>query len=339
MPKPAYSVAVIGATGLVGSEIVAVLAERRFPLSELRLYASLRSAGDEVQCGDLSTRVELLDAARLEGTDIVFLAAGEPVSAEWVTRAADAGAVAIDLSQLFAGDPDVPLIVPEVNAAELVGVVDRGLVASPNAPAVALAVALNPLHAIAPLRRLVVSTYEPVSSAGRAGIEELQQQTVELMNGRSVEQAVFPRRIAFNLIPHLGELLEGGASSEEQQTARALRRLLNEPELAVSVTRVRVPLFFGEALSVSIETDARLSASAAREALHGAPGVLLQDDPATQTYATPADAVGQDATCVGRIREDEAANALDLWITIDNVRKGSAVNAVQIAELLIRDHL
>jgi aspartate-semialdehyde dehydrogenase len=339
MHKSAYSVAVIGATGLVGSEIVSVLAARQFPLADLRLYASLRSAGDEVQCGALTTRVELLDAARLDDTDIVFLAAGEPCSAEWVTPATDAGAVVIDLSQLFAPDVDVPLIVPEVNAPELGSYVTRNLVASPTPPAIALAVALNPLHALARIRRVAATTFEPVSSAGRAGVDELQQQTIELMHGRSPSQTCFPRRIAFNVIPHVGQFLQGGASSEEQHTVDAVRRLLDAPELSVSVTRVSVPLFFGEAISASIETEDKLTAAEARQTLRGAPGVLLDDDPERPSYPTPADTVGQDATCVGRIREDEGANLLDLWITIDNIRKGSAVNAVQIAELLIRDYL
>jgi aspartate-semialdehyde dehydrogenase len=339
MKQSAYSIAVVGATGLVGGEIISVLEQRQLPVGNLGLYASLRSAGDEVRRGDVAARIELLETARFDDTDLVFLAADERVSAEWAGRAAAAGAIVIDTSQLFAGDDDVPLIVPEVNASELAGYASRGLVSSPDSPAIALAVALAPLHSAAVIKRVVASTLEPVSGCGRAGIEELQRQTVELMNGRSVENTMFPHRIAFNILPHVGEFVAGGASRDEVQTVNALRRLLNDTSLPISVTRIRAPIFYGAALSVNIETEARLSAAQAREILRDAPGVLLQDVVAAQQYPTPVDAVGQDATCVGRIRDDLSTNVLDIWIAIDNTRKGSAVNAVQIAELLIRDYL
>jgi aspartate-semialdehyde dehydrogenase len=332
MKKSAYSVAVIGATGLVGAEIVSVLAERQFPIADLQLYASLRTAGDEVQCGNLTARVELLEGAGFEDTDLVFLA-------EWVERTTASGAVVIDVSQLFAADPDVPLVVPEVNAAALAGYIARSLVASPDAPAIALAVVLKPLQAVAGLRRVVTSVWEPVSGAGRAGIEELHQQTIELMNGRSVEPQLFPQRIAFNVLPQVGAFVAGGSSRDEQQTVAAVRRLLDEPELTVSVTRIRAPLFYGAGLSVNVEMLEPLAATSAQEVLRSAPGVLLQDDVTSQLYPTPAGAVGQDATIVGRVRADESVNVLDLWVAIDNLRKGSAVNALQIAELLVRDYL
>jgi aspartate-semialdehyde dehydrogenase len=339
MKKSAYSVAVVGATGLVGAEIIAVLEERRFPIAELLPYASLRTAGDEVRCGDVTARITPLDDARFGDTDFVFLAAGEQVSAEWVERATASGAIAIDTTQLFAGDPDVPLVVPDVNPAAITEYATRNLIASPAAPAIALGVVLQPLHAAAALRRVVASTFEPVSGAGRAGIEELQRQTVELMNGRSVENELFPRRIAFNIVPQIGEFLAGGVTRDEQQTVSAVRRLLDDPELAVSVTRVRTPHFYGTGLAANVETDQKLAASEAQEILRGAPGVLLEDDATAERYSTAADIVGQGATHVGRIREDPSLNVLDLWVVIDNIRKGSAINAVQIAELLIRDHL
>ncbi len=340
MRKPAYSVAIIGATGLVGAEIIAALEERQFPLANLQLYASLRSAGDEVRCGAVSARIELLDGARFEDTDIAFLAAGEQVSAEWVARVTDAGAVVIDTSQLFAGDATVPLVVPEVNAAaSLADYAQRNLVASPDSVAVAMSIVLKPLQAIRPLKRLVASAFDPVSGAGRAGIDELQRQTIDLMNGRSVEPALFPHRIAFNLVPQVGALLEGGASHDEQQTVQALRRVLDLPELEISVTRVRAPLFYGAAISVNVEMLDPLTAGEAHDVLRAAPGILLQEDVTTASYPTPMDAVGQDAICIGRVRADEVANVLDLWVVFDNVRKGGATNAVQIAELLIRDYL
>jgi aspartate-semialdehyde dehydrogenase len=247
--------------------------------------------------------------------------------------------VVIDTSQLLAEDVDVPLIVPEVNAGDLGGYTDRLVVVSPDSPAVALAVALKPLHDAASVTRVVCSTFEPVAHAGRAGIEELQRQTVELMNGRSVENEVFPHRIAFNLLPQVGDLLAGGAARGERQVAAALRRLLGDHSLPVSITRICVPMFYGGALSVNVETAAKLTAAQAREILRVAPGIVLQDEPGSLQYPTPAEAVAQDATLVGRIREEESLNLLDLWIAIDNIRKGAAVNAVQIAELLIRDYL
>lgn len=339
MTKGAYSVAVVGATGLVGAEIIAILEQRQFPLAELQLYASGRSAGGEVRCGDLHARVDLLERAHFTDTDLVFLAAGEQVTAEWVERATGSGAVAIDVSQLFAADEDIPMIVPEVNADELAGYDVRNIVACPDATATALAVALHPVHTAAQITRLVASTFEPVSSAGRAGIEELQQQTVELLNGRTPEIAVFAQRIAFNALPQVGEFLAGGVTRSESQTACVLRRLLHAPELVVGITRVQLPLFFGEGIAVNVETVDSLGAAQARELLRTAPGVLLHDDPSAQHYPTTADVVGQDATFVGRIRETEAAHVLDLFVTIDNVRKGAALNAVQIAELLIRHYL
>jgi aspartate-semialdehyde dehydrogenase len=339
MNKPAYSVAVVGATGLVGKEIITVLEERRFPLAALRLYASPRTAGDEATCGDLGAVVELLDGAHFEGTDIVFLAAGERVSAEWATRAADAGAVVVDLSQVYADDADVPLVVPEVNGRDIAAYVTCGLIAVPTPPAIALVCALNPLHEAAGVSRVAAVTFESVSSAGRAGIEELQRQTLDLMNGRSTESGIFPHRIAFNLLPQVGDLLAGGSSSGEAATGRALRRLLDAPDLHFNMTRVVTPLFFGTALAVTVDTTGKLSADEARACLRSAPGVLLQDEAAAAVYPTLAETVGQDATCVGRLRNDEGTDTLDMWITIDNIRKGSAVNAVQIAELLIRDHL
>jgi aspartate-semialdehyde dehydrogenase len=339
MKKPTYSIAVIGVTGLVGQAVIDLLDERAFPVGALQLYASLRTAGDELRCAGVSARVELLDSARFDDTDLVFLTASEQVSAEWTSRAADAGAVVIDSSQLFAGDPDVPLIVPEVNAPSLAEYGNRGMVASPDAAAIAMSIVLKPLHAAGALKRVVASTIEPVSGAGRAGIEELQQQTIELMSGRSVELATFPHRIAFNLVPQIGEFLEGGASRDEQQTKDALRRLLDDPELEISITRVRAPLFYGAAISLNVEMVDRVTAAEARDALRTAPGILLQDDVTPPSYPTPVDAVGQDAICVGRIRADDAANLLDIWIVYDNIRKGSAANAVQIAELLIREYL
>jgi len=339
MTRDGYSVAVVGATGLVGTEILTVLEERQFPLSALTLYASPRSAGEQVRCGALQARVELLEGAHFADTDIVFLAAGAQVSVEWLERITDSGAVVIDTSQVFADDPGVPLIVPEVNPADIAGFVDRRLVSSPDPITIGLSVVLHPVHTTSPLVRIVTSALEPVSTAGRAGIAELQRQTVDLMSGRSTESELFPQRIAFNLVPQVGEFLASGASSDEDQTLRAVRRVLEAPDLPIDLTRVRIPLFYGTALCVHVQTTDGITAQEAREMLRAAPGVVVQDDLAAQIYPTPADAVGQEAVFVGRIRDEGMAQGLDLWVTLDNIRKGAAVNAVQIAELLIRGHL
>jgi aspartate-semialdehyde dehydrogenase len=337
--KSAYSLAIVGATGLVGREILQVLAERRFPVGELRLYSSFASAGDEVTSSGLSVVVQPLEHADFNGVDVAFLAAGEQVTAECAGRVREAGALGIDLSELFADDLDVPVVVPEVNAAVVSEFVERGLVSSPNPPAIALAVALAPVEGIAGLEHVTAVTFEPVSGAGRAGIEELQRQVLDLMSGRDSENRLFPHRIAFNLLPQVGELLAGGFSRGEEQTRAQLLRILDLPDLRLSVTRVRVPLFFGEAIALSVETREKVTAREARESLRAAPGILLSDDAAEGAYPTPRDSVGQDATAVGRIREHEMENRLDLWISLDNIRKGAAVNAVHIAELLVRDHL
>jgi len=339
MTKQAYSVAIVGATGLVGVEIVTALEERGFPLAALQAYASVRSSGDEIRCAGLSTRVELIDRARFDGTDIIFFAAGEQVAAEWAPRAADAGGVVIDTSALFTDDAAVPLVVPEVNAADVAGYTERRIVASPDTPAIALAVALHPVHAMSTVVRAVVATFEPVSGAGRLGIAALEGQTRELMHGRSLDLEADVHRIAFNVVPQVGEFLAGGVTRDEAYTAAALRRLLDAPDLSTSITRVRVPSFFGTGMAVSLELGTPLSAAAARDILRGAPGVHLYDDTELARYPTPAEVVGQDTVCLGRLRVDEDRATLDCWLAVDNTRKGAAVNAVQIAELLARDHL
>jgi aspartate-semialdehyde dehydrogenase len=247
--------------------------------------------------------------------------------------------VAIDTSALFADDPAVPLVVPEVNPADVAGYTERRIVASPDAPTIALAVALHPVHAMCTIVRAVVSTFEPVSGAGRLGIEALEGQTRELMHGRSLDLEPDVSRTAFNVVPHVGEFLAGGVTRDEAYTAAALRRLLDAPDLSTSITRVRVPSFFGTGICVSLELGAPLSAAAARDLLRGAPGLHLYDDGTPGRYPTPVDAVGQDAVCLGRLRVDEDHATLDCWLAVDNIRKGAAVNAVQIAELLARDYL
>lgn len=335
------NVAVVGATGLVGREILAVLDQRQFPLGELRLYASQRSAGERIECGGRATRVELLDAASFAGVDLIFLAAGETAATEWSDLVGDVDAVVIDTTQTFAADLDVPVVVPEVNPQDLAGYATRGIVASPDATTIALSIVLHPLREAAGIRRVAVTTVEPVSGAGRAGIEELQQQTLGIMQGRGADDAgpTFPHRIAFNLFPQVGALAAGEPSSEESITIGSLRRLIDQPDLPVSLTRVRVPLFYGQGLSINVESLDPLMTSAVVDLLRVAPGILLEDPSESHAYPTPADVIGEDAVAVGRVRSDPEASVIDVWAVIDNLRKGSAVNAVQIAELLLRDHL
>lgn len=332
-------VAVVGATGLVGREIVEVLASRQFPLAELELYASMRSAGEAVTCGDLSPTVQLLDSAVFDDVDIVILAAGEQVSAEWAGRLDESNAMVIDMSQLHAFDSEVLPVVPEVNAVDLGEGIARGVVSSPDAITVALSVVLGPLRDALGLRSVTVTTFEPVSGVGRTGVDELQQQTISLIGGDSTEAAKFPQRIAFNVFPHVGEFLDGGSTKDETVTASNLRRVLDSPDVPISCTRVRVPLFFGQAMSVHLESIEPADAEEVRNLLRAAPGLLLQDDLKESLYPTPANAVGEDSTFVGRIRCDPHTQTIDLWAVADNIRKGSAVNAVQIAELIARDYL
>lgn len=340
MSTDLFNVVVVGVTGLVGSEIVKVLAERQFPVAQLRGYASERTAGGEVEAGDRSLSVDLLERADFEGVDIAFFAAPEQVTAEWAGRATAAGATVIDLSQLYANAIDVPLVVPEVNPGAVSEYDARHIIASPTAAALQLAVVLSPLRDAAGLKRVVVTSYEPVSEAGRAGIDALSQQTIDLLAGRSPEVHLFRDRIAFSLLPQVGEFLERGYTRAEHQLMEQTARLLDHAGLAITATSLRVPLFYGISQSVNVETVEPLTAEAAREVLRSAPGVLLQDDPAQEEYPTPISAIGTDATCVGRIRDDPSIECgLNLWIVGDNVRKGSAINAVAIAEILVRDYL
>lgn len=333
----AASIAILGATGLVGRQLVDALEQRQFPISSLQLYASPRSAGEEITCGALTARVELIDTAKFGTTDIVIAAAGEEVSAKWAARAAEDGAMVIDLSQLYLDDPDIPVVVPELNAAALADVRNRNIVTSPDAIAVVAAVVLQPLHEAVEIRRVVLTSFEPVSGAGAAGIEELQRQTVSLMSGQDPEVTVFQRRIAFNVIPQVGEILAGGSTRGELAVAMALGRLL-DAGIAASVTRVRVPTFYGLGMTLNVETAQPLSAEAAHDVLRPAPGLLLTEVLEPNSYPTPADTIGEESTYVGRLRCDPDLKVIDLWVAADNMRKGSAVNAVQIAEILLRDY-
>jgi aspartate-semialdehyde dehydrogenase len=338
--KEAYNVAVVGATGAVGEQMREVLEDRQFPVGELRLLASERSAGQFLPFQGRQVRVDILTEESFAGVDVALFSAGGKVSAKFAPAALAAGAIVVDNTAHFRMDPEIPLVVPEVNAKEIAQYQNRGIVANPNCSTIQMVVALKPLHDAARIKRVVVSTYQSVSGAGRMAMEELSQQVSALFNGRELKKEKFPHQIAFNCIPHIDVFMEDGYTKEEWKLIHETRKILGEPALAVTATTVRVPVFCSHSESVNIETESKLTAEKAREILRQAPGVILADVPSEDIYPLAIDAVGKDATYVGRIREDHSVdNGLNLWIVADNLRKGAAVNAVQIAEILIRDYI
>ena len=336
-----YRVAVVGATGNVGREILNILAERQFPLDELAAVASARSTGDVIDFGDSGEelRVKNLEHFDFAGWDMALFAAGSSVSKEYVPKAAAAGCTVIDNSSLYRMDPDVPLIVPEVNSQAIAGYTKKNIIANPNCSTAQLVVALKPLHDAARIRRVVVSTYQSVSGTGKAGMDELFEQSRNIFVGDSTEPKVYPRQIAFNVIPHAGDFLEDGSTTEEWKMVVETKKIL-DPAIKLTATCVRVPVFVSHSEAVNIEFENEISADEARNILREAPGVMVVDKREAGGYVTPIEAVGEYATYVSRIREDSTVeNGLSLWVVSDNLRKGAALNAVQIAELLGRKHL
>ena len=340
MKKEKYNVAIVGATGAVGEQMREVLDERQFPVGELRLLASERSVGQFLPFQSRQLPVEVLKADSFKGIDIGLFSAGGSVSAEFAPLAVAAGAVVVDNTSVFRMEPDIPLVVPEVNAKEIANYKTRGIIANPNCSTIQMVVALKPIHDAARIKRVVVSTYQSVSGAGRKAMEELSQQVAALFNGKEIEKTKFPHQIAFNCIPHIDVFMDGGYTKEEWKMIEETRKILGEPNLAITATTVRVPVFCSHSESVNVETYVKLSANEARRILREAPGVIVADEPENNVYPMAIDAAGKDATYVGRIREDKSvANGLNLWVVSDNLRKGAALNAVQIAEILIRDYL
>ena len=340
MKKTKYNIAIVGATGAVGEQLREVLEERQFPVDELRLLASERSAGQFLPFHNKQVRVDILKDDSFQNIDIGLFSAGSKVSANFAPAAVAAGAVVVDNTSHFRMEPDVPLVVPEVNSEEIARYENRGIVANPNCSTIQMVVALKPIHDAAGIKRLVVSTYQSVSGAGRMAMEELSQQVSALFNGREIKKEKFPHQIAFNCIPHIDGFLEDGYTREEWKLIHETRKIFGEPSLRVTATTVRVPVFCSHSESVNVETEKKLTAAQAKALLREAPGVLLADVPEENIYPMAIDATGKDATYVGRVREDlSVANGLNLWVVSDNLRKGAALNAVQIAEILIRDYL
>jgi aspartate-semialdehyde dehydrogenase len=335
--KSAYVVAIIGATGAVGKESLDILEERKFPLESLRLFASKRSAGEVMTCQGKEWKVEeLTPTSSFAGIDIAFISATDAISREYGSRLSAAGVVVIDDSGTFRMEADVPLVVPEVNAAALRNI-PRGIVSIPNCTTTPLVMALKPLHDVAGVKRVVVTTFQSVSGTGSAAMNELLDQTRALMAFRDVKAEVYPYQIAFNLLPHIGSFSEAGDCSEEVKIVRETQKILDAPQLRVTSTTVRVPVMRCHSESINVELERPLNPNEARAALAAMPGVIVYDDPVKQLYPMPLDATGKDEVYVGRIREDiTVANGLNLWVVSDNLRKGAALNAVQIAECLVR---
>ena len=334
-----YKVAVVGATGNVGREMLEILAERSFPVDEVVALASRRSVGTEVSFGDKILKVKALEHYDFTDTDICLMSAGAAVSKEWSPKIAAAGAVVIDNSSCWRQDPDVPLVVPEVNADTVTQFRKKGIIANPNCSTAQLVVALKPLHDKAKIKRVVVATYQSVSGAGKDGMDELDRQTKAIYTLQDVEIKKFPKRIAFNLIPHIDAFMEDGFTKEEWKMVVETKKIL-DPKIKLVATCVRTPVFIGHSEAVNIEFEQPITADEAREILRTAPGCLVIDKREPGGYVTPYECVGEDATYISRVREDPTVdNGLVLWCVSDNLRKGAALNAIQIAECLINRNL
>ena len=330
-----FKVAVAGATGNVGREMLNILEERGFPVSEVVALASRRSVGTEVSFGDRTLRVKALDGYDFSDTDICLMSAGGNISKEWSPKIGKQGCVVIDNSSAWRYDQDVPLIVPEVNPDAIDGFTRRNIIANPNCSTAQLVVALKPLHDAATIKRVVVATYQSVSGAGKEGMDELFQQTRAVFVADPVEAKKFTKRIAFNVIPHIDVFMEDGSTKEEWKMVAETKKML-DPKIKLTATCVRVPVFIGHSEAVNIEFEKPITADEARDILRDAPGCLVIDKHENGGYVTPLESAGEDATFISRIREDQTVdNGLSMWIVSDNLRKGAALNAIQIAELLV----
>jgi len=333
--KNKYVVAVVGATGAVGREIVSILDERNFPISELVLLASERSEGERIEFRGKNLPAKKLAKDSFKSVDIALFSAGSERSLKFAPLAVAAGAVVIDNSSAFRMDPKVPLVVPEINAHALEK--HTGIIANPNCSTIGLLMALKPLHDAAKVRRVVVTTFQSVSGTGKDAIDELASQTVALLNFKDIETKVYPHQIAFNCLPHIDGFLGNGYTREETQLADETKKVLEDSTIRLTATTVRVPVFRCDAEAVNVETETKISANEARAVFSRFPGVVVYDDPSRNLYPLQLDVSGKDEVYVGRIREDETVpNGLNLWIVSDNIRKGGALNAVQIAERLLK---
>ncbi len=332
--KEKYVVAVVGATGAVGNEMIKTLEQRKFPVETLRLFASERSEGKKLEYKDTEITVEKLNEKSFEGIDIALFSAGAERSKIWAPVAAKSGCVVVDNSSQWRMDPEIPLVVPEVNPHDLKW--HKGIIANPNCSTIQMVVVLKPIHDAVKIKRVVVTTFQAVSGTGQKAIDELLQQTTDLLNFRDVKCNVYPHQIAFNVLPHIDKFLENGYTKEEMKMVNETKKIMGDDSIKVTATTVRVPVFRGHSESLNIETEKKISPNEVRALLSTAPGIIVYDAPEKNIYPLPLYAAGKDETYVGRIREDNTIeNGINMWIVSDNLRKGAALNAVQIAEKLI----
>lgn len=340
MSKKKFNIAVAGATGAVGNQMLTCLEERDFPVKSIKLLASRRSVGRKLRFrGDLIA-VEELTEESFKGMDIALFSAGGAASKKYAPLAAKDGCVVVDNSSTWRMDTKVPLVVPEVNPHAIAGYTKKGIIANPNCSTIQMVLPINPIHKKYKIKRIVVSTYQAVSGTGKKAIDELFDQTRSMINFLDYEKKVYPHRIAFNCIPHIDVFLDNGYTKEEIKMVNETRKILEDDNIGITATTVRVPVYFGHSESVNIETEKEISADQVRSLLEKEPGIKVLDNPKKNIYPLAVDAAGQDLTFVGRIRDDESVkNGINIWIVADNIRKGAATNAVQIAEILAKDYL
>jgi aspartate-semialdehyde dehydrogenase len=333
-----FNLAIVGATGLVGSEFLKILEQRNFPINTLRLYASDRSAGKKLMFMGQELEVEETTEDSFKGIDIALFSAGADISRHFSPIAAKAGATVIDNSSAFRMDPQVPLVVPEVNPGDIHS--HTGIIANPNCSTIQMVVALNPLHQVNPIKRIIVSTYQAVSGTGANAMEELHQQTAQIMEGKQVEitPKAYPHQIAFNALPFIEAFMDNDYTTEEWKMVQETRKIMHEQDMPICATCVRVPVYIGHGESVNVEFDSPMSSKEAREILSMAPGIKVMDNPEKDIYPLPVQSEGTDDVFVGRIRQDVShSNSLAIWVVADNLRKGAALNAVQVAEIVVKE--
>jgi len=336
----AFHVAVVGATGAVGNEMIKILEERNFPVEKLKLLASERSLGKSLEYKGKSIPVEVLKEDSFTGVQIGLFSAGGSISEKFAPLAAQAGCVVVDNTSAFRMVQEIPLVVPEVNPEAIGLYKNRGIIANPNCSTIQMVVALKPIHDAVRIKRIVVSTYQAVSGTGKKAIDELSEQTRALLSFQEPVVKVYPHRIAFNCLPQIDVFVDNGYTKEEMKMINETKKIMNDPSIAVTATTVRVPVFYAHSESVNIETEKKITPQEVRDLLAKAPGVIVVDDPQQRLYPMAIDAAGKDGTFVGRIREDESIpNGINMWVVSDNLRKGAALNAVQIAEILGKEYL
>jgi aspartate-semialdehyde dehydrogenase len=335
-----FNVAIAGATGAVGNQMISCLEERNFPVKSIKFLASSRSVGRKLTFRGSEIAVEELKETSFKGIDIALFSAGGGTSEKFAPFAANDGCIVVDNSSAWRMDPEVPLVVPEVNPHAVAQFRNKGIIANPNCSTIQMVVSLNPLHKEYGIKRIVVSTYQAVSGTGKKAIDELDFQTRAILNFKAFENKVYPHTIAFNCLPHIDVFLENGYTKEEMKMVHETRKILEDDTIGVTATTVRVPVFYGHSESINIETKTKVTAQEVKALLERTTGVKVVDDPGNNVYPLAIDAAGQDLTLVGRIRDDESIeNGINLWVVADNIRKGAATNAVQIAEILAKEYL